>query len=128
MALHWDWDDKCGELFCHQKRMDGVENDFTVSLYQGNACLIMLYEYKDPDTGENMYNLWNFFADKDHMKRCLGISKNVDGTRENVFDDGILKIRKLRLNKAKNRYWKDIITAFAQGFNDITIEVYLDPA
>ena len=126
MALHWEWDDKCGELYCSQIYSDGTTKDFTVSLYQGNACLIMLNEFKDPDTGENMWTMWNFFADKDHMKRCLGLAKLSDGTRENCFDHGTMKINKLRLNKAKNRFWKDIILAFAQAFNDMTIEVYLD--
>ena len=48
MALNWNWKDKCGELVVVQER-NGEPHEFTLSLYEGNALLIMLYEYKNKE-------------------------------------------------------------------------------
>lgn len=59
MALRWAWENKIGELDIQQG-----EHKFTLSLYQGNALLIMLHER------EESYTMYNFFADKTHFKNC----------------------------------------------------------
>lgn len=73
MALNWKWSEKAGEMIFREA--DGEE--LKISLYQGNALLIMLYEYED-ETGNEMYNMWSFWADEQHAKNCLGLSKGTD--------------------------------------------------
>ena len=124
MGLIWDWKNKCGEIILEQKR-NGETKEFTLSLYEGNAFLIMLYEYTN-DEGVDMYDMFSFFVDKVHAKKCLGLQKGADGKLINIFDEDWQKFKKIRLNKAKSRNWKDIITLFAQAFNNIVIEIYTE--
>ena len=42
MALKWEWENKLGEIELEQNG-----NKFTLSVYQGNALMIILYEYTD---------------------------------------------------------------------------------
>lgn len=120
MAIRWFWKEKCGELTFTQER-DEKTYEYTLSLYEGNAFLIMLHEYKNEED-EEMYNMWGFWADKDHAKRCLGLAKD----ECNIYNDGMCTFKKIRLNKAKSRNWKSIVTMLAQAFDEITIELYTD--
>ncbi len=45
--LQWDWDNKVGEV-----EIFNYDKVVTYNLYQGNAFLIMLYEYEE--NGEQM--------------------------------------------------------------------------
>lgn len=119
MALTWRWNEKVGEAVVAQT-IDGETTTYTKTLYEGNAFLIFLSEW-DED-GKHMYNLYTFFADDAHAKRCLGLDKKSDMT--NIFLDGWQTLIKLRINKAKCRNWKKIVTLFSQAFDDITIEIY----
>lgn len=123
MALHWQWDEKCGEATIRQKESDGGETEYTVSLYTGNACLIMLYEREE--NGQEVYSLWSFWADKQHMKNCLGLNKK-EGFTSNQYAGPFQRITKIRLNKAKCRYFKDIVPALAQAFDELTIEIFTE--
>jgi hypothetical protein len=60
MALRWNWNEKIGELDIEQG-----ENKFTLSIYQGNALMIILQEWED-----DQYSMYQFFADKAHFKNC----------------------------------------------------------
>lgn len=120
MSLNWRWDSKCGELTFSQNYKGEEYREFTVNLYQGNALLIMLNEWKE--NGEDWHSLWGFWADKEHMKRCLGLARGKE--YENLYNDDGCRFLKIRLNKKKNCYWKDIVTALATAFDDITIELY----
>ena len=71
MALTWEWNRKIGESV-HEDTTQGKR--FTMSLYEGNALLITLYEYKNED-GEEMYNMHDFWIDKEHAKNVLGLNK-----------------------------------------------------
>ena len=128
MALRWDWNEKCGEAFEVQKlkNEDGVdiEHHFKLNLYTGNACLIMLYEFEDDD-GETRYSLANFWADKEHMKNCLGLNKK-QGYTENIHNKPWDRFVKFRLNKNKCRYINDIVPALVKAFDNIEIEIYTD--
>lgn len=121
MALQWDWNEKCGEATI-QQTWDGETTEHTVSLYQGNAFLIMLNEFEED--GKDMWSMSNFFVDKDHAKRCLGLDKNYSDT--NIFDKDIHRLTRIRLNKAKMRKsdFKVLVTMLTQAFDKITIEVY----
>lgn len=120
MALHWQWDEKCGEATLVQTQEDGTEAEYKLGLYTGNACLIMLSEWEAD--GESMWNMFSFWADKDHMKNCLGLNKK-QGYTDNMYATPYQKITKVKLNKKKCRYFKDIVAALAQAFDDLTIEV-----
>lgn len=127
MALQWYWKNKCGEAtFRATIDMDKKEyRDYTVNLYEGNAYLIFIHEYKEDD--RDMYNLKGFFSDKVHMKRCLGIdSKYKETYGDNMYDKEYDKLVKIRLNKAKSRNYREIIAAFVQAFKQIEIEVYTE--
>ena len=64
MALRWEWNDKIGEL-----QINSYGEDYTISIYKGNALAIFINEYKD-EGGNERYNLYNFFCDKEHFKNC----------------------------------------------------------
>lgn len=115
MALTWNWDSKMGEVIIH----DEIQNkDFVKNLYEGNAFLIFMNEWKEGDS--DLYSLYSFFADEKHAKRCLGLEK--DST--NIFTDGAVKLIKLRINKKKSRNWKKIVKLFSEAFDNIEIELY----
>ena len=64
MALNWNWDNKIGELLIRQG-----EKEFTISIYQGNALAIFIHEYVNSE-GQEVYSMYNFFCDKEHLKNC----------------------------------------------------------
>lgn len=119
MALYWNWKEKCGEATLKQRNGE-EEREFTLSLYTGNAFLIMLREYEED--GKQMYDMDSFWVDKEHMKRCLGLAKGCS----NMYEEGWSRITKFRLNKAKCRYWKQIVPAVAQAFENIEIELFTE--
>lgn len=116
MALNWSWSEKCGEAVFEQTFDETRE--FTTSLYQGNAYMIFIYEYKEDD--KDMYSLWTFWADKTHAKRCLGLEKGY----ENLYNDGRDKLKKIRLNKAKCDNLAGLVGMLVKAFDDLTIEIY----
>lgn len=121
MSVNWSWDGKCGEITVSQRVDDrkGWE-EYKVSVYNGNCLAVFLYEFIED--GEEKYNFWSFFSDKDHAKNCLGLSKGAN----NIFDTPYQRITKIRLNKKKCRYFKDLVALFAQAFDNISIEVYTE--
>lgn len=122
MALNWLWENKCGEATFRTELNDKVE-EYTVSLYEGNAFLIFVYEYEE--NGQNLYTVQEFFVDKAHMNRCLGIDKkDEESYGYNMFSSGYRKLTKIRLNKEKSRNYKEIVKAFIQAFDEITVEIY----
>lgn len=127
-VLRWDWKGKIGEMIINQKRKTDEgewSKDYTISLYEGNAFMIMLSEYKNEE-GEDMWNMFSFFIDKTHAKKCLGLQKNGDGELVNIFDEGWQTLKVLRINKHKSKNWKDIINLFTQAFDSLTIELYTE--
>lgn len=79
MALQWNWKDKMGKLTIRQKG-----KKFNVNIYSGNFLAVFVYEYTDG--GNEMYSLYDFFADKKH---CDNIIKN---HKRLFFDDEVLSI------------------------------------
>lgn len=118
MALYWDWKEKCGEATLVQE-FNGERREFTLSLYTGNAFLIMLYEYEKD--GQGMYDMSSFWIDEGHMKRCLGLDKK-GGFTDNAHRD----ITEIRLSKTKCRHLKKIVPALVQAFDNLKIEIYTD--
>ena len=111
MSLNWDWNDKFAEAT--YRYSDGTTD--TVSWYEGNAWMIETFERDDT------YSVTSFWCDEEHMKRCLGISKNTyDG---NIYDREGHKLVKVRIAKGKTAHFKKIVPALALAFDDLTIEI-----
>ncbi len=116
MSLNWHWNEKIGtvDIFNHDKVI-------TYTLYQGNAFLIMLYEYKEGN--EDMWQMHNFLVGKTHAKNCFGLSK---GFKDNIFNHDNYKIQKIRINKSKYSYTKDLVDMLTKAFDNITIELFTE--
>lgn len=114
MAVTWNWSEKIGTIDIFN--YDEVR---TYQLYKGNCFLIMLWEYEED--GKDMWQMHGFFADKEHAKNCFGLSKGYD---ENIYNTKYEQIRKIRINKAKYRYTKDLVDMLIKAFDNISIEIY----
>ena len=113
MAITFNRNEKCGEATFIQN-YDGEEKLYKTVLYTGNCFLIMVYEYKDEETGDDMEQLYCFFVDDGHMERCL---------KHGIFT-GVDTLKEIRLNKAKCRNWKKIVELLTEYLDDIRIDVY----
>lgn len=105
MALNWQWSDKMGEVT--------DERGLTANLYRGNAFMIAIHEWEED--GQEKYCLAWFFADKTHMKRCLGLGKDADPC------DFHWKAFKL------NTEYKEVsefVSALAKAKKKVSIELY----
>lgn len=63
MALRWQWEECIGELEIKE------QGKARIRVYQGNALLIFLNEWKS-ENGEDLWSMYNFFADKHHFDNC----------------------------------------------------------
>ena len=105
MALHWNWSEVSGEI-THK-------NGDTYNWYEGNGLIIALFEWEQD--GESMYRLNWFFADKDHARNCLGLSKG----HENLFSEN--PITEITIHRKHCYQWKDIVNLMVRAFPDIKI-------
>lgn len=90
MAIQWNWNEKIGELLIRQK-----DQEFTLSIYQGNALAIFLYEFTDEKDGTGRYNMYQFFGDKEHFKNC---TKNKEW---NYAEEWV----RITMNKVPTDFW-----------------------
>ena len=110
MALQWDFKRKSGTVT--EKR---GEREVTFNFYEGNALMIVPYEYEKD--GEGYYDMQWFFIGEDHAKNCLGLSKGHD----NMFGaDGITR---LTIYREHCRQWKKLVDLFTRAFPNIAIEM-----
>ena len=103
MAIRWDWEDKIGELIVKEE-----ENEFNISIYEGNALAIFIYHYEE--NGEKYYTLFNFFGDKVHLKNC------VNDKSYNVFRGW----QKVTFTKVNTDIWH-LIKALVKA--NVTVEI-----
>ncbi len=85
MSVNWSWKHKMGSI--QWKNEDGKK--ITVNVYQGNCLCVMVRTYKKE--GKELYSFYGFFDDTNHLKRCIGLSKNYDGTIYNIYKGEWLK-------------------------------------
>ncbi len=123
MSINWLWSEKCGEATIEWD-IDNEPKQKQVSLYEGNCFMIFINEWREDDADK--YSLWTFWADETHMKRCLGLDKKWDSYGDNMYENGMSRIVGIRINKAKSRNYKKIVSAVAQAFDNIKIEVYTE--
>ena len=112
MALVWDWENLSGTIEAVQG-----EGEYKLTLYEGNAFLIALYLHEED--GNQLYNLCWFFSDKEHAKRCLGLTKG----HHNMFEGIPDKYRRMTIYREHCRNWKDIVDFFLKAMPDIEIVI-----
>lgn len=117
MGLNWLWSMKCGEV----KAVNHNGKEYKLSLYQGNAEMIFVYEYEED--GRNMYTVSSFWSDAEHAKRCLGINKNADKENRNIHDN----IKEWTFYKDKMRDMSKIIGWLVKAFDEVTIHIEKSP-
>ena len=103
MALRWQWNECIGEL--------EIENQSKakIRIYQGNALLIFINEWKN-ENDEDVYSMYNFFADKHHFKNCKD-------DKEYNYAQGW---KKITLWKVPSDVWQVIKDLVKRG---VTIEI-----
>ena len=67
--LNVDYTRKMGEVVITQEQ-DGQPIDFKTNIYWCNGLAAFIYEYDDKN-GDHIYQLMNFFADKQHVKNLI---------------------------------------------------------
>lgn len=107
MAVNWQWKNQSGTV---------TISDYTYNFYEGNAFMIMLDEFKNKNTGEDVYNKVCCFLDKNHAKRSLGLVKGSD----DVFEG---RVKKMTIFMNHCHYWKDIIELFTKAYPNIEITI-----
>lgn len=117
MALNWNFKtDKMGVI--------NYEEGKQLDIYNGNAMAIFLYEYKED--GEDMYQLHCFFADKEHARRCLGLTKDTKG--QSCFPDSlhwgkkVCNMTSIVLNP-NARGSRDLAALLLKAYDNITIQL-----
>lgn len=140
MSVNWSWKHKMGEICVEQSHSIPSANDintkdvmkFKVNLYHANCLFAAIYEYVDPeqldDKGKpkRLYQFYGFFADMDHLSRCIGLKPmECNGEKQyiNLYDgkNSIDHWTKIRLNT----YYKEnlkIATAFTKA--KFKVELY----
>lgn len=105
MALQWNWDDKMGKCT--------TQNGINLNLYRGNAFMIAIHEFEQD--GKELYSLAWFFADKDHCKNCLGLTKGYTGIE---FDWQSFEL------DTKYKETEQFITMLAKAKQKVSITLY----
>ena len=123
MALNWRWDRKVGEATFYNP-VTGKK--YKTSLYVGNAFLISLYLYKE--NGEDMYTVHRFFCDEGHAKRCLGLAKCADGTKDNSYNGELLAVTFYRdMFGFDPKHLAKLVGMFATAGFDNDIKITIKP-
>ena len=118
MSLNWEWKNRCGTLEAECLTGSGETKLFELSLYRGNAMLIVL------DESETSYTMISFFADEYHLKNMLGMNKKEGFTENHVKNWGW---KKLRINTKKYDCHKKLmkmLDLLIQGVPELKIELY----
>lgn len=103
-----------GEIYFKENHT-GLSHHATI--YEGNCDLIAIVEWKEGD--DTVYAPYLFFCDEGHAKKCLGLTRDVNGEKSNLYTD----IYKIRISK-KHTSFKQIINWFTKAYDNIIIEIY----
>lgn len=114
MSINWNWSKKHGE-------MDVMFNNekYTVNIYESNALLCAIYEFEKDR--KSVYNLYTFWSDKDHAKRCLGLVKDHD----NIMTD-IVEVRLDVVSKYSKPIGDLLLKAMKEHKWDIKLSYYYE--
>lgn len=106
MALRWDFKAPGGTVT--------LQNGDVINWYQGNCMMIALDEFK-ADDGEEHYSLAWFFADSEHAKNCLGLTKD----HENIFKDN--PFVEITVNRQYCYEWDRMVRILVKAFPDLVV-------
>ena len=117
MALRWDFkEDLIG-------RIEYRGTDVARKIYDGNAFAIFLNEWEE--NGQSLYSLACFYADKEHAKRCLGLTKETKGDAPVFPDDIWVNERRYEMGRvvllSSNRQARDLGQLLMKAYKNITI-------
>ena len=102
MAIRWDFKHCLGELEIENQKCP-------IRIYQGNAYAIFVNEWTS-EKGEELYSMYNFFADKQHFQNCAK-------DKEWNYAEGW---KKITLWKLPNDFWSLLKDLAKRG---VTIEI-----
>lgn len=131
MSVNWNWKNKIGEITLKQKGNDGKINTFKINMYGANCLCALIYEYQkvneETHKKENWYDFYGYWLDTTHLKRCLGLVKHRDGTKDNIYKTDYEWFSKVKLNTYYfDKYTKNerltMVKAFTQS--GIKVELY----
>ena len=78
MSVDWNWKDKIGTVECKQD-----DQEYTLNVYLANCLCVLVYECEKD--GKRYYEYGGHFNDLQHLKVCIGLSKNWQGKKENIY-------------------------------------------
>lgn len=112
--LRWQFDSSIGTV----TEVYPNGNEFTYTLYKGNAFMIALYQYDYQEDGTFTWSMHWFWADKEHMKNCLGVGKNSnDGS---IYEGKILRFK--FNEKANKSDLRELVCALVKSDQAFSIE------
>ena len=78
MSVDWNWKDKIGTVECKQD-----DQEYTLNVYLANCLCVLVYECEKDS--KHYYEYGGHFNDLSHLKVCIGLSKNWQGKKENIY-------------------------------------------
>ena len=112
--LQWQWDKCIGTWSVYYDSDIGWR---TYKLYRGNAFKIMIYEYKED--GIEKYDVYDFWADRNGMKNCLGETEDYDFIYHEWKRNKIVLYR----NMIDRKWLKDFTDSVLNAFDDISLRI-----
>lgn len=114
--LRWNWKNKMGELVIEMLTAEGKKT-YTRNIYAANCLFAVISEWYDSGNAQDMYAVHYFINDTDHLKRCLGLKKNHEGKKEDMYKDEFVSMR-------LNTFFKESVTIaklFARAGHEVTL-------
>lgn len=114
--LRWLWKNKMGELVIKMKTNEG-EKTYKRNIYAGNCLFIVMSEWHDKETDKDMYDINYFILDTEHLDKCLGLKRNHEGKKEDMYKDEFVSMR-------LNTFFKESVTIakhFAKAGHEVTL-------
>lgn len=120
MSVNWLWKSKIGEMEI-EKEWNGETTRYTLDVYKGNCLYVCIYESEEMKKN-GKYQFYSFINDIQHLKNCLGLSKEY---KENILQE----IKMIRFDismREKQKYTFNDILNMSKLFARAGIPVYLD--
>lgn len=105
-----------GELVIEMLTAEGKKT-YTRNIYAANCLFAVISEWYDSEKAQDMYSVHYFINDTDHLKRCLGLKKNSDGEKFDMYADCFVSMR-------LNTFFKESVTIaklFARAGHEVTL-------
>lgn len=73
--LQWYYNQEIGSI--NVKSSDGTKS-YKLGIFGGNCLCVIVYKYKDEESGKMMAQLINFYIDESHIKNIVKEYKRLD--------------------------------------------------